>query len=149
MHVLVRFLVISFLATVEPAQPCFAQLRDNLRVEKLVIESASLPHADRERIVRLIQQKTYLQPEIGERIRQALRDEGYLNAVVDEPRFSFPMEAEGKRAAHVTVKVEPGAQYRLGDIHIQKATVFSQTGCEVSFHCEAVNSSIQVNSAKA
>jgi outer membrane translocation and assembly module TamA len=127
MHIVVRYLVISFLANAALAQPPFAQSRDNLRIEKLVIESNSLPPADRERIVRLLQQKTYLQPEIGERIRQTLRDEGYLKAIVEEPSFSVRLEAKGKRAAYVTVKVEQGAQYRLGDIHIQKATVFLPT----------------------
>jgi hypothetical protein len=91
MRNLASFLVISFLANAALAQPCFGQSRENLRIEKLVIESNSLPRADRERIVRLFQQKTYLQPEIGERIRLTLRDEGYLKAVVDEPRFSFPI----------------------------------------------------------
>lgn len=127
MHVVVRYLVISFLANAALAQPPFAQSRDNLRIEKLVIESNSLPPADRERIVRFLQQKTYLQPEIGERIRLTWRDEGYLKAVVDEPRYSFLMQAKGKRTAHVTVKVERGAQHSLGEIHIQKATVFLPT----------------------
>jgi outer membrane translocation and assembly module TamA len=127
MHILVRFLVVSFLANAGLGQPCFAESMDNIRIGKLVIESNSLPDADRERIIRLFQQKTYLQPEIGERIRQALRNVGYFRAVVDEPRVSFPTHAEGKRVAHVTVKVESGAQYRLGEIHIQKATVFPST----------------------
>jgi hypothetical protein len=56
-----------------------------------------------------------------------LRYLGYFKAVVDEPRFSFPMQGEGTRIANVTVKVEPGAQYRLGEIHVQKATVFPST----------------------
>lgn len=43
MHIVVRYLVISFLANAALAQPCFAQSSDNLRIEKLVIESKSLP----------------------------------------------------------------------------------------------------------
>jgi outer membrane translocation and assembly module TamA len=124
MHILVRFLVASFLANAGLGQPCFAESTDNIRVSKLVIESSSLPGADRERIIRLFQQKTYFQPEIGERVRSALRDPGYFKAVVDEPRFSFPTQVEGRRVTNVTVKVEPRAQYRLREIHIEKATVF-------------------------
>ena len=124
MHILVRFLVASFLANAGLGQPCFAESTDNIRISKLVIESSSLPSADCERIIRLFQQKTYFQPEIGDRIRSALRDLGYFKAVVDEPRFSFPTQVEGRRVTNVTVKVEPGAQYRLGEIHVEKATVF-------------------------
>jgi outer membrane protein assembly factor BamA len=72
----------------------------------------------------LFQQKTYFEAEIGERIRGALRDLGYFKAVVDEPRFSFPAQGEGRRTAYVTVKAEPGTQYRIGEIRFERATVF-------------------------
>ena len=124
MRILVRLLVASLLASAGLGQPCFAESANNIRIGKLVIESNSLPDADRERIIHLFQQKTYLQPEIGERIECALRNLGYFKAVVDEPKFSFPTQGERRRIAHVTVKVEQGAQYRLGEIYIQKATIF-------------------------
>ena len=94
---------------------------NNIRIGKLVIESNSLPDADRDRIVRLFQHKTYLQPEIGVRIGVALRNLGYDQAVVDEPKISFPPQGERKGMARVTVKVKQGAQYRLGEIHFQKS----------------------------
>jgi outer membrane translocation and assembly module TamA len=124
MHILVRFLVVFFLTNAALGQPRFAESADNIRVSKLVIESNSLPDADRERIIRLFQQKTYCQAEIGERIRGALRNLGYFKAVVDEPRFSYPTQVEGRRGANLTVRAEPGAQYRIGQIHFQKTTIF-------------------------
>jgi hypothetical protein len=124
MRILVRFLVVSFLASAGLGQPCFAEPDDYIRISKLVIESNNLPDADRERIIRLFQQKTYFQGEIGERIRGALRDVGYFKAVVDEPRFSFAKQGDGRGTASVTVKVQPGAQYHLGEIRFQKTTVF-------------------------
>jgi Surface antigen variable number repeat len=122
MHILVRLFVISLLANAGPGQPRFAEATNNIRISKLAIESNSLPDVDRERIIRLFQQKAYPQGEIGERIRYALRDVGYFKAVVDEPQFSFP--TEGRGIADVNVKVEPGGQYRLGEIHVEKATIF-------------------------
>jgi outer membrane translocation and assembly module TamA len=124
MHLLVRFLVACFLVNAGLGQQGFAEQADRVRISKLVIESNSLPDADRERVIRLVQHKTYFQEEIGERIRGALRDTGYFKALVDEPKFSFPAQEEGRKTARVTVKVEPGAQYRLGEIHFQKATLF-------------------------
>lgn len=122
MHILVRLLVVSFLTGAGLGQPRLEEPEHRVRISKLVIESNSLPDADRERIVRLFQQKTYQEGEIGERIRQALRNEGYLKPVVDAPRFSFPTKEGG--IAHVTVKAEPGVQYRLGEIRFQRTTVF-------------------------
>jgi hypothetical protein len=55
MHILVRLLVAFFLANAGLGQPCFAESTDNIRISKLVIESNSLPGADRERIIRLFQ----------------------------------------------------------------------------------------------
>jgi outer membrane translocation and assembly module TamA len=124
MHIFVRYLALSLLVNTGLAQLCFAQEANNIRIGKLVIESNSLPDADRERIIRLFQHKTYLQPEIGVRIGIALRNLGYDRAVVDKPKISFPAQGEKKGMAQVTVRVKQGAQYRLGEIHFQKATIF-------------------------
>jgi len=122
MHMLVRVLVVSLVANAGLGQPCPNELERCVRINKLVIESNSLPDADRERITRLLQQKRDPESYIGERIRQALRDVGYFKAVVDEPKFTYP--TKGREIANVTVKVEPGAQYRLGEIRFRRATVF-------------------------
>ena len=69
-----------------------------------------LPNTDSERIIRSFEQKDLLQPEIGVRIRAALRNVGYFKAVVDEPTFSLSVRVEGKVIANITVKAEPGAR---------------------------------------
>jgi hypothetical protein len=122
MQILVRLLVVSFLTNAGLGQPRLEEPERSVRIGKLVIESNSLPDADREQIIHLFEQKTYPEGEIGDRIRYALRDLGYFKVVVDEPTFSVP--TRGKGIANVTVKVEPGAQYRIGEIHVRKATIF-------------------------
>ena len=125
MHILFRLLVVSLLANAGLGQPPLEEPEHCVRINKLVIESKSLPDGERERILCLFREKTYPECEIGERIRQALRDLGYFKAVVDEPRFSFP--TEGRGIANVTVGVKPGVQYRLGEIRFERATVFPAT----------------------
>ena len=123
MHMLVRVLVVSLVANAGLGQLCPDNELDRcVRINKLVIESKSLPDADRDRIVRLFEQKRFPkdEDEFRERIRQAVRDLGYFKTVVDEPTFAFPRRG----IANVTVKVNPGAQYRLGQIRFQRATVF-------------------------
>jgi outer membrane translocation and assembly module TamA len=127
LHIFVRYLVVAFLVSAGLGQLCFAEAANSIRISKLEIESNSLPGADRERIVRLFQQKTCLQPEIGVHIQAALRNLGYFKAVVDEPTVFFHTQGERKGMAHVTVRVKQGPQYRLGEIHVQKATIFPST----------------------
>jgi hypothetical protein len=124
MQILVSALLLSFMANAGLRQPRFAEAMDRVRIIGLAIESKGLPDADRERTIRLLQQKTYFEEEIGERIRGALGDLGYFKAVVDEPKFSFPAQGEGRRTAYVSVKVEPGAQYRIGEIRFEKVNIF-------------------------
>jgi hypothetical protein len=127
MHIFVRYLAVSLLASAGLGQLCFAQTANNIRIGILVIESNSLPDADREWIIRLFQHQTYLQPEIGVRIQIALRNLGYDRAVVDEPKICFPSQGERKGMARVAVKVKQGAQYRLDEIYVRKATLFPAT----------------------
>jgi hypothetical protein len=124
MHKLVRFLVASVFASAALGQSHPAESANNISINKLVIVSNSLPNVDRQQIIRKFQQKTYFQEEISERIQQALQDIGYFKAIVDEPKLSFPSQMEETRIANVTVTIEPGTQYRLGEIRFEKATVF-------------------------
>ena len=126
MRMLVRVLVVSLVANAGLGQLCpDNELERCVRINKLVIESTTLPDADRDRIAGLFEQKRFPkdEDEFRERIRQAVRDLGYFKTVVDEPTFAF----RTRRIANVIVKVNPGAQYRLGEIRFQRATVFPAT----------------------
>jgi hypothetical protein len=137
MHILIRSLLFSFLANVGLGQqPCSTMSADNIRINKLVVESSGLPDEDREQIIRLFQQKTYLQPEIGVRIEITLKNLGYFKAVVDGPRVSLIAQQDGRKIADVTVRVNQGAQYRLREIQIENATVFPSIQLQKLFHLQ-------------
>jgi Surface antigen variable number repeat len=121
MRFLVGFLLVSSLANAVLGQSRPVEPACCVRIGSLTIESKTLSAADRERIVRLLREKTYPESEIGERVREAVRTLGYINAVVEEPQLSF--QAQERDIADVTVKVDPGVQYRLAEIRFEGETV--------------------------
>ena len=133
MRILVRLIVASFLFQASLIQAGFAESANSVRIDKLVIESPTLPDADREQIIRIFEQNTYPEREIGERIRNAFRDIGYLRAVVAQPTLSLPAQTEGNISADITATVDPGAQYRLGEIHFERTSFFSSARLEDLF----------------
>jgi Surface antigen variable number repeat len=95
-----------------------------IRVHRLSIEANSLPNDDRERITHLLEHCICLQAELQPRIRMAFRDLGYFKALVYEPTVSFVGQTQAPKDVDVTVKVDEGSQYRLGEIRIAKAVLF-------------------------
>jgi hypothetical protein len=130
MRLLIKSLLLFVVATAAPAQTIWVDPppppKNYLSINKLIVESGSLPDADRTRIITsfLHQAIPPDQDEFSERIRQALRELGYFKARINASDVSFAPLPEIK-AVNLTVKVEPGPQYRLGQIRFQKAIVSS------------------------
>ena len=95
-----------------------------IRVHRLSIEANSLPNDDRERITNSLEHRICLQGELQSRIQMGFRDLGYFKALVDEPKISSVGQTQGTKDVDVSVKVDEGAQYRLAEIHIEKAALF-------------------------
>jgi outer membrane protein assembly factor BamA len=136
MHILIRSIFFSLIATTVLAQhPCTATTTppaETIRINKLIIESSTLPAPDRKQLTHLLQQQSYTEselraggsgaPDIEEHVMQALRERGYFKAQASNVSFT---PQPGSKAVDVTVKVEPGPQYRLGQIRFENVTVFS------------------------
>lgn len=131
MRLLVRLVLVFSLATAAIGQSRVHEPERRIRIRSLTVASESLPPADRDLLTRLFEGRTYPEGEVGERIRQALRNTGYVRAVVDEPRFSFAGKAS--EGADVSAKVHPGIQYRLGELKFLGATVFTPDELRSSF----------------
>ena len=114
------------------------QAPDNpVNVRRLSIVGGDLNAVDRQRIVRALQGRTYPQEEIGERVRQSLRDLGYYNAQVETPQLTAIAETPSTRSADVSIQVESGPQYHLGDIRFERASLFSPDQLRRQFPIEA------------
>jgi Surface antigen variable number repeat len=139
MRLSIRLLVFSLLASAALGQDRLVGSPAKVQVGKLVIESETLPASDRSQVIRQFQHFTYhqnefgIREEFGERIREALRDLGYINPVVEEPTFSLITTDRGARIANVTVKVDEGEQYRIGKIQFQDAKLFPTSQLRQAF----------------
>jgi outer membrane translocation and assembly module TamA len=90
----------------------------------LVIEANRLPNGDRERIAHSFEHRIYCQGELEPRIETAFRDLGYFYARADEPKLSSVSETQGAKDVNVSVRVDQGVQYRLGEIRFEKTSLF-------------------------
>lgn len=124
MRLSIRLLVVLLLGGVGLGRHCLAESPGRAQIAKLVIESGTLPDADRRQVIHEFQHHTYYQYELSIRIQYALRNLGYARAVVDEPTFSFTTAERGERVANVTVNVNEGTQYRLGRIEFEDTKLF-------------------------
>jgi hypothetical protein len=95
-----------------------------VKIHSLTIVSDQLSFADRERIVSSLQDQTYVPEEFEERVRLSLRNLGYYNARAESAQLSGMRQEPQESSADVSIKVEPGAQYRFGVIEFQHATLF-------------------------
>lgn len=124
MRLPLRLLIVFLLGSVGFGQQCLSGSPAKVQIRKLLIESPTLPDADRRQVIREFQHHTYYQHEISIRIQYALRNRGYAFAVVDEPTFSHTTANWGEKIANVTVKVNEGERYRLGSIEFLGTKLF-------------------------
>lgn len=124
MRLATKLLAFVLLAVVGFGQNCFAESPVKVEVAKLIIKSQTLPEANRKQVIREFQGRTFFQVELSTRLQYALRNLGYLKAVVEEPTFSFIKSGREEKIATVSVKVDEGEQYRLGSIQFQGAKLF-------------------------
>jgi outer membrane translocation and assembly module TamA len=121
-------LATSFVTLLAFASISFAQDSPNtasvVQVQKLTIVSADLPTSEQQRIIQLFQGRSYNADELRERVRQRLRDTGYVDPIVEGPQLTLVSDKESTRKADASLTVKAGDQCRLGEITFSGATVF-------------------------
>lgn len=97
-----------------------------VRVRSLTIDSNDLPEVLRPEIVREFQGGAYPLDELMERIRQDLRDRGYVNARVAILKPSATPSGPVPQLVDVSTRIDAGAQYRFGGISVEGAHAIPQ-----------------------
>jgi hypothetical protein len=112
----------------EPANP--ARM---IWIDKLVIESNTLPDEDRLGLERCFEHHSYSQPELQERIRGATRDLGYFQAVVDQPKIAAAGQKNKCEKVEVAVNVNEGLRYQVGQVGFAGGSAFSPLQMQEAF----------------
>jgi len=90
-----------------------------VQVRSLKISSDDLPESDRVEVIQAFQGSTYPLDELMERIRQNLRDRGYVKVFVDLLQPATLPAGQPSRSVDVSVRVSAGAKYTLDHIQVQ------------------------------
>jgi outer membrane protein assembly factor BamA len=148
MRILLAILLSSTVAGIGLAQQSSSVSEESdkkIRIHRLTLDANNLPNEDRERITHSFEHSIFFEgeflqafeDELQERIRQAFRDLGYFKARADEPKLSFLRQTQPATVVDVSVKVDQGVQYRLGDIRFVKAAVFPADRMRPLFQLQA------------
>jgi outer membrane translocation and assembly module TamA len=137
MRIVIGSLLLLFLASFGRAQESAPAPEPMVQVRALTIVAGDLPAADRQRIEHSLQGGTCGVQELAERVRLSLLDLGYYNARTKTPQLAAIHDGQPSRSAEVSIQVEPGVQYRLGEIGFQGASVFPPDQLRRQFPIEA------------
>ena len=124
MRIAIGSLCLLLLASFGLAQNSTQTPQPTIQVCALTVVTNDLPEADRRRIEDSLQGGTYGVQELAERVRLSLLDLGYYSARAENPQLSQINEGSKLHSAEVSIQVEPGAQYRLGEIGFHGASLF-------------------------
>jgi hypothetical protein len=90
-------------------------------VHSLTINASGLAAGEGQRLQQKFQGGKYVPGELAERVRQALRDEGYYEAKCE---LDGVKDSDDGQTADITLRVNAGAQYRLAGIQFTGASLF-------------------------
>jgi beta-lactamase regulating signal transducer with metallopeptidase domain len=106
-----------------------------VHVRTLTIISSNLPEAERLRITRAVEGRTYRVDMLEVSVLRNLGDLGYAKATGEEPHLSgIALETPPPRSANVSIQVSPGKQYRLEAVIFEGGHSFSSEQLRDALH---------------
>ena len=122
MHSSLRRAVAALIAVLTLASAAFAQDASNaaVQVRKLTLTATDQPQLDLQSVAASLEGHAYAPGELQDRIQQKLRDNGYYFANVSAPQLANAQNS----AADVSVQIQAGDQYTMGEITFKKAAQF-------------------------
>jgi outer membrane translocation and assembly module TamA len=121
MRVLKAMAVAGLLCICLTASARESQTEQAVTVRSLTINAPGVAADESQRIAQKFQGGNYSPEELSERVRQALRDEGYFEAKCE---LDGVKDSEDGKTADIKMRVNAGAQYRLAGIRFTNASLF-------------------------
>ncbi len=98
-----------------------------VRVRKLTIVADGVPRPDLGAIAQSLEGRIDLPEIIEERVRQSFRDRGYYFVVLRSSKTTIVPVSPAENLADISIEVEPGDRYSLGEITFRRNQVFSSS----------------------
>src|SRR6202789_1837165 len=109
-----------------PAQDAAKSPDSTVHVRKLTLTASDLPSADWRPLAASLEGSNYSGEELQERIQQKLRDQGYYFAHTENPQLTNVHREGSTNSADVSVTIEAGNQFTMGEISFKGATQFKK-----------------------
>jgi outer membrane translocation and assembly module TamA len=109
-----------------PAQDAAKSPDSTVHVRKLTLTASDLPSADWRPLAASLEGSNYSGEELQERIQQKLRDQGYYFAHTETPQLTNVHREGSTNSADVSVTIEAGNQFTMGEISFKGATQFKK-----------------------
>lgn len=133
MRIAVIFLFASSFLSAASGQESQNTSTNQVKVHKLTLTASDLPATDLEPIAASLEGGTYPLDELQDRIQQRFRDRGYYLAHAENPQLSNTHREGAVDTADVSVQIEAGNQYRMGQIVIHGANAFPGDKLKTNF----------------
>lgn len=133
MRIVIIFLFASGFLLTAIGQDAAKISTNQIKVHELTLTASDLQPADLEPIAASLEGGTYPLDELQDRVQQKLRDRGYYLARAENPQLTNAHREGSVNTADVSVQIEAGNQYRMGQIAIRGATAFPADKLKTNF----------------
>jgi outer membrane protein assembly factor BamA len=124
MRALILFSFALLLGGALSGQQAAATSDKPVHVRKLILTASDLPSEELKSISASIEGGTFTLDALHDRIEQKLRDQGYYFVHAENPQLADTRQEGAERSADVSVQVQVGIQYRMGQINFRNAKAF-------------------------
>lgn len=108
-----------------------------VQVRKLTLTASDLAGSDAQPIAASLEGGTYTLDALHDQIELKLHDEGYYFAHAEPPQLADVRQEGAARSADVSVVVQAGSQYRMGEINFRGTTAFPKERMRGAFPIQA------------
>ena len=96
-----------------------------VQISRISIDASDVPPAVRREISASFAHRIVPPDELATRVQRAFENQGYFRAHADPPNLTPPTEGHSTREVAVSIHVNAGTQYHLGQISFESGTRFS------------------------